>query len=133
MDSGKALIWDVTVVDTLAQSYVIGCSSKSGYAANLAEEKKCRKYAELTGYHFEPIGFETFGAPGTAAEKFIEKLGKLVQNPSGEARSSEFLKQRISMDIPRGNAASVMGTLPYQKQLDEIFYVLSSERFSHTT
>ena len=118
-------------MDTLAQSSVIGCSSKSAYAANLAEEK-CRKYAELTGYHFEPIGFETFGAPGTAAEKFIEKLGKLVQNRSGEAGSSEFLKQRISIDIQRGNAALVMGTLPSQRQLDEIFYVLSNDRLSVT-
>ena len=120
-------------MDTLAQSYVIGCSTKTGYAASLAEERKRWKYAALAGYHFEPIGFETFGAPGPAADAFIEKLGKLIQCRNGEAKSSEYLKQRISMDIQRENAASVMGTISYQKQLDQIFYVLSSERFSHIT
>ena len=79
----------------------------------------------MTGtYHFIPIGFETFGAIGPAADKFFGTLGKLIMVKTGEPRSLEFLKQRISMDIQRGNSASVLGTLPQSRSLDGVFYVL---------
>ena len=104
------MIWDVTCVDTVADSYVAGCSETTGYAANRAEELKMEKYQRMTGtYHFIPIGSETFGP---AAEKFFGTLGKLIMRKTGEPRSLEFLKQRISLDIQRENSASVLGTLP---------------------
>ena len=40
---GKALVWDVTVVDTLAQSYVAATSQLAGSAADVAEARKQRK------------------------------------------------------------------------------------------
>ena len=44
---GKALVWDVTVVDTLAQSYVASTSQLAGAAADAAEARKQRKYEAL--------------------------------------------------------------------------------------
>ena len=119
------MIWDVTCVDTVADSYVAGCSETTGYAANRAAELKMEKYQRMTGtYHFIPTGFETFGSIGPAAEKFFGTLGKLIMRKTGEPRSLEFLKQRISLDIQRGNSASVLGTLPQSHSLDEVFYIL---------
>ena len=41
---------------------------------------------------------------------------------SGEPRSKAFLVQRISIAVQRGNVASILGTLPQGKELEEIFY-----------
>ena len=111
--NGQAIIWGVTCVDTVADSYVAGCSETTGYAAKRAEEFKAEKYLRMTEtYHFIPIGIETFGAIGPATDKFFGTLGKLIKQKTGEPRSLEFLKQRISLDIQRGNSAPVLGTLP---------------------
>ena len=81
------------------------------------------KYQRMTGtYHFIPIGFETIG---TAADKFFETLRKLIEVETGEPKSLEFLKQRISLAIQRGNSASVLGTLPQSRSLDEVFHLLN--------
>ena len=45
--SAKALVWDVTVVDTLGQSYVASTSERIGAAANAAEDRKQSKYGAL--------------------------------------------------------------------------------------
>ena len=44
---GKALVWDVTVVDTLAQSYIAATSDTAGAPANSAEDRKLCKYRTL--------------------------------------------------------------------------------------
>ena len=44
---GKAAAWDVTVVDTMAQSYIDHSLTTVGYAANEAEQKKAEKYRHL--------------------------------------------------------------------------------------
>lgn len=59
---GKALIWDVTVVDTLAPSYIYLSSKTSGSVADHAERRKHNLYAPLKENHvFTPIAFETLG------------------------------------------------------------------------
>jgi hypothetical protein len=41
------LIWDVTVVDTLADSYVLKTSEVSGFAAEMACKRKHSKYSSI--------------------------------------------------------------------------------------
>jgi len=45
--SGKSLAWDVTVVRTLAQSYVDRTATGVGMVAELAAERKLIKYSNL--------------------------------------------------------------------------------------
>ncbi|GAU89681.1 hypothetical protein RvY_02200 [Ramazzottius varieornatus] len=72
---GKALAWDVTVVDTLAQTYLQGSTERVGFAANQVKEKKRSKYVELEGrYLFCAVGFETFGVFGNEARDLIQKI-----------------------------------------------------------
>ena len=60
---GKCLIWDVTVADTLCQSYVYQSSKNPGAAAETREIEKTKKYQELANnYYFVPIGIETYGS-----------------------------------------------------------------------
>ena len=54
--NGRCVTWDVTVTDTLAQSYLPAKSGSSGAAA----ERKTAKYGQLAqSYTFIPVAIET--------------------------------------------------------------------------
>lgn len=95
---GKALIWDVTVVDTVAPSHLESTSKSSGAAADEAERNKHNNYINLkTEYNFTPLAFETFGSIGPETSQFLKRLGKVMARVTGEPRSLDFLLQRISV------------------------------------
>src|SRR5208282_1866578 len=96
-----------------------------GLVATEAERKKRSKYACLTPtYHFIPVAVETFGALGEDAGDFVKALGKSISAVTGEKRSTEFLLQRLSVAIQRGNASCVLGTLDTNSQdLEVVFYL----------
>lgn len=109
--NGKSLTWDVTIVDTMAASYLNMTANNSGAAADQAERHKHNDYIDIkTQYHFTPLAFETFGSVGPETEVFLKKLGKLMKKNTGEPRSLDFLLQRISIAIQRGNAICIKGT-----------------------
>ena len=55
-------MWDVTVADTTALSYLPQSSLRAGAAAELAATKKIGKYSELANTRlFCPLAFETLG------------------------------------------------------------------------
>ncbi len=58
-----------------------------------------------------PIAFETFGPMGEDTKKIIYKIGKQLQQKTGEKRSTDFLLQQFSIEIQRGNCASILTTL----------------------
>ena len=122
---GKELVWDVTVVDTLAPSHLHGSASEAGSAALEAEEKKTEKYSDIAErYNFCPIGMETMGSWGPEARKIIGEIGKKLVSNTNEIRAAAFLKQKISLTLQRGNAISVRGTAPVSLGLHEIFLLL---------
>ena len=121
---GKCLCWDATIVCTLALSHLPGTSENAGAAASSAERRKTEKYRTLTpNYIFSPLGFETLGSWGPEARRFVTIVGAKIRDQSGEPRATDFLKQRISVEVQRGNAASILGTLPPSENLDELFSV----------
>ena len=79
---GKELVWDVTVVDTMAPSHVRRSSQQAGSAAQEAEQEKIRFYSEIgERYFFCPIGMETMGSWGPEALAIIGEIGrKLIFN-----------------------------------------------------
>ncbi|XP_055349888.1 uncharacterized protein LOC129596587 [Paramacrobiotus metropolitanus] len=123
--NGRRLAWDVTCVDSFALSNVISSSTKAGEAARKAEEEKRRKYDYLANeYDFEPLAFETSGVTGPACLKFLRELGRRLKDATGEARSYEFLLQRLSIEIQRGNALSITSTVPRSDGLNAVYFVL---------
>ena len=91
---GKALVWDVTVVDTVAQSYVAATSQQAGAAADAAENRKRSKYRALKNqFIVQPIGFETMGSWGADAKAFLTEVGSRVN------QATEVLRQRLSIEI----------------------------------
>ena len=76
-------------------------------------------------YCFVLVAIETFGALGETAIDFLRDLGRRIAKVTGERRAAEFLLQRISCDIQRGNAACVLATAADNDSdnLDDIFYL----------
>ena len=54
---GRCVTWDVTVTDTMAQSYLPLTSQTSGAAAEAAADRKTAKYAPLTQRHIKVTRF----------------------------------------------------------------------------
>ena len=75
-------------------------------------------------FHFEPICVETMGVWGAKGHKFIKNVSRLIKEITKDKRSSSFLFQTISMDVQRGNCASVLGTVESPKLLQELFNLL---------
>jgi hypothetical protein len=114
-----------TCRDTLAATYIPLTSKKAGDAARLGEDAKRIKYKELfSRFCFLPFSVETVGPWGADAKKCITLLGKKISSMSNDNKSTLYLTQRISLAIQRGNAASVLGTIPQSPDLEEIFYIL---------
>lgn len=121
---GKCLVWDATCVNTLANSYLKSTSKKAGAAANGAKVKKEKLYAKIIIDHeFVAFAVETLGSFGNDAKCFVDVLGKLLNDASGDSRAKSFFIQRISLAIQRGNIASIMGTIVNDSFLNEIFYL----------
>ena len=109
---GRCVTWDVTVVDTVAASYVALTSSSAGAAARAAESRKRRKYEELQGdYDVVPLAFETMGPLAEDSEAFIRDVARRIRQAKG-ADHDRFFLQRLSIALQRGNAACVMQCLP---------------------
>jgi hypothetical protein len=95
-----------------------------GGAAKIAEEKKYRRYNFLRNrLNFVPLALETSRVWGKDDFQLIEKIGSRITEVIGEKRATSFLFQRLSICFKRGNAASILGTLPPGKELSEVFYL----------
>ena len=96
------LVWDVTVVDTLAQSYVAATSQVAG----AAETRKQRKHEALQNrFIVQPVGFETMETWGARARSFLTDIGG----------------RRVSTEIQHGNAEAVMGTVENSEDWNNLF------------
>ena len=121
---GKSLLWDVTCVDSLADSYISLTSETPGSAAERAEKAKTALYEELTNvYLFTPIAVKIFGSWGRQGHSLVKEIGQKLCEITGDKKSTFYLFQRISMAIQRGNAASILGTVPSSSNLKEVFYL----------
>ena len=68
--------------------------------AAAAEEKKIEKYQNLPpGHFFVPIAIETLGAIGPRSLALLKELGNRIRGETGEAKSTEYLIQRLSVAV----------------------------------
>ena len=108
---GKILIWDATCPDTFASSHERLATWEAGAVAAETEHRKRQKYANLDGNHvFVPVAVETLGVIGPDSESFLRDLARKVMEATGEPSSHQYLLQRLSVAIQRGNSAAIQGT-----------------------
>ena len=111
-------MWDATCPDTFAPSYSSRATNEAGDVATQAEERKEAKYTHLNSAHiFTPVAIETSGVFGAKTMRFVQELGQWLERVTGEVRSTNFLIQRLSVAVQRGNSASVLGTLDVSESL----------------
>ena len=90
------LIWDVTVVCPLADSYVALAARGPSATAEMAASNKIAKYAGLTSeYHFQPIAVESLGPANESAIHFLTVLGKKIAQQTGDERETAFYRASI--------------------------------------
>ena len=108
---GKPLIWDVTVVSTLAGSYVDAAARGASEAAEIAARRKDAKYSNFQGsYVFNPVAVEDLGAFSSSTLSFLNELGRRISVDSGEDKETTFLYQRLSVIIQRFNSILIDDT-----------------------
>ena len=122
---GRSLVWDYTCSDTLAISHIADTSQEAGKSAIVAEKRKLSHYKDLatSGYIVMPVANETLGSWAPMGIKFIKDIGSRVAESTGEKRSTSYIFQSIGIATQRGNAASILGTLPPSKNLDTVYYL----------
>jgi hypothetical protein len=117
---GKPLTWDVTVVSTLANSYVRNAVRGGGSVAEMAASRKSEKYSDLSSnYIFQPIAVENLGPLNSSALEFISELGRKLSIHSGDEREFLFLMQRISVTIQRFNSVLLHDTFSNDDDPDQ--------------
>ena len=110
---GRCMTWDVTVTDTLADSYLQSTSLTPGSASEAAADRKEQKYETLaTTYKFIPLAFETFGPINRKATQFLTELGRHLTSVSNDKREGSFLFQRLSIIIQRFHSICFHGSFP---------------------
>ena len=98
--------------------------------AEEAEIDKVKKYAPMSrDFYMVPICVETTGVWRPSGYKFIKELGRLTSEKTKEKRSTSFIMQNISMEIQRGNCASVLCTIASPKLLNELFELFKAKDF----
>jgi len=87
--TGKPLAWDVTVLDTFADSHIGDTATEPAAAANKAAVNKIAKYAELANTHiFSPVAIETAGAWNHLAIELVQEIGRRITAVTEEPRES---------------------------------------------
>jgi len=101
----------------LAVSHLATTSLQAGGAAASAARLKNVKYEEFARtYTFVPVAVETLGAWDAVGLGMMMDLGRRLTARTGDQRETFFLLQRLSVAIQKGNAASVLGTLPKEDE-----------------
>ena len=109
--TGKCAVWDVTVIDTMANSYLNSTSVTAGAAAEIAASRKLEKYQDLArGYEVVPVAMETMGPMNPDGAVFINSIGRHCARQTGDQRETSFLWQRLSITLQRFNAVCFRGS-----------------------
>uniref|UniRef100_A0A8D8M5W5 Uncharacterized protein n=2 Tax=Cacopsylla melanoneura TaxID=428564 RepID=A0A8D8M5W5_9HEMI len=122
-ERGRALVWDATCSDSLARTNR-NESEGPGFSSENAARKKHLKYIRIKdNYCFLAFSVETLGPWASESISFLKKVGSALHRVSGDPRSHQFLVQRLSQAIQRGNSLSIRSTLPPSQAFDEVFYL----------
>jgi len=114
--AGRNLVWDATVINTLAPSYLQATAATAGAAAELADARKIKKYQDLLNtHHFIPLAMET--PIKETCITFIADIGRHLTQASDETHETSLIFQKLSVTIQRFNAGTFTTPLPEYERL----------------
>ena len=103
-------MWDATVWDSFAPSYIALSASAAGLVAERAARRKREVYKELSVNHiFTPVAFESTGVFGKDALTLIKDIAHRSRLITHDQLSYLKLCQRLSICIQNFNCASILG------------------------
>lgn len=77
------MAWDATIYHTCAPTYLLVTAATSHAAAELAEEKKARKYASIKHrVDLSTVGLETIGVFGPSARDIFGDIARRIRDRS---------------------------------------------------
>src|SRR5690349_23441953 len=89
--AGKCAVWDATVIDSMANSYLSSPSITAGGAADIVATRKVDKYQELArAYEVVPVAIETMGPMNPDGADFINGIGRQTAEHTGDRRETSF-------------------------------------------
>src|SRR6218665_791008 len=93
--AGRNLVWDATVIDTIAPSYLQATAATAGAAAEIADVRKTKKYQDLLKTHnFIPLAMETLGPIDETGITFVaEHWSALDASDRRSARNVIYLSE----------------------------------------
>jgi len=107
---GKPVCWDVTLVSTLADSYLHMSAETAGGAADLAAYRKEAKYSDFpSSCIFQPLAFETLGPLSVSTTAFVTELGRRLSQSTDDSRESFS----VSVAIQRFNSVLLQETFDF--------------------
>jgi len=62
----------------------------------------------LDNYYFQPVAFKTTGVHGKPTAPLLSIIAKKLVDISGDPREGQWLHQRLSLVVVRGNTASIL-------------------------
>ena len=131
-ERGKSVTWDVTVIDTIADSYLHLTSAKAGGAAENATTRKEDKYVDLQQtYTFVPLAMETLGHSNVKGMEFLHELDRRLAVISDGNSQTSFLFQRMSITLQQFNAIMFADTSVTTPELETMFLWLCRDRRHH--
>ena len=93
--------------------------SSPGAVAAQAELKKLSKYSSLPpSVCFVPVAIKSLGTFSPRTVSFLHDIGRRITLYSGDRRASEYLFQRLSVAIQRGNSLMIRASLPSSSSTD---------------
>ena len=117
--TGKSIIWDVTVVDTLTASYIQTTSKTAGGAVEIAVSRKENKYAALSiNYNLIVIALETLDPLSTKTYTLLHELDRRLTIATEDPRETSFFFQRISVAVQQFNAIRIRDSFLVQVNID---------------
>ena len=109
--TGKSVVWDVTVGNTMASSYIGLSSQRAGSVAEAASTRKEAKYEDISQRHiFVPLAFESIGPVCSQGASFLQELGWRITLVNGDIRETLFLFQRLPEAIQHFNYVLFKGS-----------------------
>ena len=107
----RCLMWDTTVADTTAASYLPSTVMAAGSAAELATARKETEYAKLLRrYEFMLVAFETHGSFCKKTADFASELGWRISATTAEKIETCFLFHKLSIARQRFTSVCVSDT-----------------------